>query len=148
MAIIARLFRVIIAYVLACIAASIVLTVSTLAPEWDRFVPQDVPAAAIWAVIGVAAAIVGGAAMLPALVLIALTDRPLWRARRGVGAGAHLRFRFRRFCSWTREHAGTPARGACGIRYRRRVGVLGLRRPQGGLVEVAMSAAQPSGRIR
>ena len=80
MAIIARLFRVIIAYVLACIAASIVLTVSTLAPEWDRFVPQNMPAAAIWAVIGVAAAIVGGAAMLPALVLIALTEGFAWRS--------------------------------------------------------------------
>jgi len=33
MAIIARLFTVIIAYVLACIAASIVLTVGTLTPQ-------------------------------------------------------------------------------------------------------------------
>jgi hypothetical protein len=80
MAIIARLFMVIIAYVLACIAASIVLTVSTLAPEWDRFVPQDVPAGAIWAVIGVGAAIIGGATMLPALVLIALTEGFAWRS--------------------------------------------------------------------
>ena len=80
MAIIARLLRVIIAYVLACIAASIVLTISTLTPQWDQFVPQDMPAAAMWAVVGIGAAIIGGTAMLPALLLIALTEGFAWRS--------------------------------------------------------------------
>ena len=80
MAIIARLFTVIIAYVLACIAASIVLFISTLTPEWDQFVPQDMPAAAMWAVVGIGAAIIGGVAMLPALLLIALTEGFAWRS--------------------------------------------------------------------
>jgi hypothetical protein len=80
MAIIARLFMVIIAYVLACIAASIVLFISTLTPEWDQFVPQDMPAAAMWAVVGIGAAIIGGVAMLPALLLIALTEGFAWRS--------------------------------------------------------------------
>lgn len=80
MAIISRLFMVVVGYVLACIAASMVLYLSTLAPEWDQFVPQDMPAAAIWAVVGIGAAIIGGAAMLPALLLIALTEGFAWRS--------------------------------------------------------------------
>jgi hypothetical protein len=80
MAIVARLFTVIIAYVLACIAASIVLTISTFTPEWDRFVPPDMPAVAIWWVIGIVAAIIGGTALLPALVLIAITEGFAWRS--------------------------------------------------------------------
>ena len=80
MAIIARLFKVIIAYVLACIAASLVLTTSTLMPQWDQLVPQDIPAAAIWAVVGLGAAIIGATAMLPALLVIALTEGFAWRS--------------------------------------------------------------------
>jgi hypothetical protein len=80
MAIIARLFMVIIAYVLACIAASIVLTVGTLTPQWDQMVPAGTPAAAMWAVVGVGAAIIGGTAMLPALLLIALAEGFAWRS--------------------------------------------------------------------
>ncbi|MGA8612856.1 MAG: hypothetical protein WB760_14400 [Xanthobacteraceae bacterium] len=80
MAIFARLFMVIIAYVLACIAAAIVLTISTLTPQWDQFVPQDMPAAAIWAVVGIGTAIIGGTALLPALLLIALTEGFAWRS--------------------------------------------------------------------
>jgi hypothetical protein len=79
MAIIARLFTVIIAYVLACIAASLVITIGAT-PHWDQFVPQDMPTAAIWAVIGIGAAIVGATAMLPALLLIALTEGFAWRS--------------------------------------------------------------------
>ena len=80
MAIIARLFTVIVAYVLACITASIVLFISTLTPEWDQFVPQDMPAAAMWAVVGIGAAIIGGTAIVPALLLIALTEGFAWRS--------------------------------------------------------------------
>jgi hypothetical protein len=80
MAIIARLFTVLLAYVLACVAASIVLTISTFTPEWDQFVPKDMPTAVIWWVIIIGAAIIGGAAMLPALLLIALTEGFAWRS--------------------------------------------------------------------
>jgi len=80
MAIIARLFTVIIAYVLACIAASIVLTLGTLTPQWDQMAPEGMPAVAIGAVVGLGAAIIGGTAMLPALLLIALTEGFAWRS--------------------------------------------------------------------
>jgi hypothetical protein len=80
MAIISRLFVVVIGYVLACIAASIVLTLGTLTPNWDQMVPEGMPTVAIWAVVGVGAAIIGGTAMLPALLLIALTEGFAWRS--------------------------------------------------------------------
>ena len=80
MAIISRLFVVMIGYVLACIAASIVLTVGTLTPNWDQMVPEGMPTVAIWAVVGLGAAIIGATAMLPALLLIALTEGFAWRS--------------------------------------------------------------------
>jgi hypothetical protein len=80
MAIITRLFSVIVAYVLACIAASIVLTVGTLTPQWDQVVPQDMPTVAIGAVVGLGAVIIGGTAMVPALLVIALTEGFAWRS--------------------------------------------------------------------
>ena len=36
MAVLARAMMVIFAYILACIAASIMLTIGTLAPDWDE----------------------------------------------------------------------------------------------------------------
>jgi hypothetical protein len=80
MAIISRLFVVMIGYVLACIAASIVLTVGTLAPNWDQMVPEGMPTVAIWAVVGLGAAIIGATALLPTLLLIALTEGFAWRS--------------------------------------------------------------------
>jgi len=80
MAIISRVFVVMIGYVLACIAASIVLTVGTLTPNWDQMVPEGMPTAAIWVVVGLGAAIIGATALLPALLLIALTEGFAWRS--------------------------------------------------------------------
>jgi hypothetical protein len=80
MAIIARLFVVMIGYVLACVAASVVLTVGTLTPQWEQMAPQGMPAAAIWAVVGLGAAVIGGTAMLPALLVIALAEGFAWRS--------------------------------------------------------------------
>ena len=80
MAIISRLFVVVVGYLLACIAASIVLTLGTLTPNWDQMVPEGMPTVAIWAVVGLGAAIIGGTAMLPALLLIAITEGFAWRS--------------------------------------------------------------------
>ncbi|HTV27245.1 MAG TPA: hypothetical protein VMF32_05655 [Xanthobacteraceae bacterium] len=80
MAIISRVFVVMIGYVLACIAASIVLTVGTLTPNWDQMVPEGMPTAAIWVVVGLGSAIIGATALLPALLLIALTEGFAWRS--------------------------------------------------------------------
>jgi len=86
MAIIVRLFMVLIAYMLACIAASIVLTIGTLTPQWDRLAPQGLPAAALWPVVGVGAAIIAAVAMLPALLVIALAEGFAWRSAVVYGA--------------------------------------------------------------
>ena len=80
MAIIARLFTVMVGYVLACSAASVVLTIGTLTPHWDEMMPQGMPAVAIAAVVGLGAAIIGGTAMVPALLVIALAEGFAWRS--------------------------------------------------------------------
>jgi hypothetical protein len=80
MSIIARLFVVIAAYVLACIAASIVLTIGTLTPQWGRFASLGLPSAALWPVVGVGAAAIALIAVLPALLVIALAEGFAWRS--------------------------------------------------------------------
>ena len=80
MTIIARLFTVMIGYVLACVAASVVLTIGTLTPHWDEMVPQGMPAVAIASVVGLGAAIIGATAMVPALLVIALAEGFAWRS--------------------------------------------------------------------
>ena len=64
---------------LACIAASIVLTIGTLTPQWDQLA-QGLPAAALWSVVGVGAAIIAAVAMLPSLLVIALAEGFAWRS--------------------------------------------------------------------
>jgi hypothetical protein len=80
MAIIVRLFMVLIAYVLACIAASIVLTIGALTPQWDQLAQQPMPSAALWAVAGMGAAIIACIAALPSLLVIALAEGFAWRS--------------------------------------------------------------------
>jgi hypothetical protein len=84
MALIGRLFVVTFAYLLACIAASLVITIGALSPQWDDVASLmsslHLPSAALWAVVGVGAAIISGVAMLPALLVIALTEGFGWRS--------------------------------------------------------------------
>lgn len=84
MALIARLFVVAFAYLVACIAASLVLTIGTLTPQWDDVAALmsslHLPSAALWAVVAVGAAIIAGVAMLPALLVIALAEGFGWRS--------------------------------------------------------------------
>jgi hypothetical protein len=74
MAIIVRLFVVLLAYVLACIAASIVLTIGTLTPQWDEIAPQGIPTVVLWSVVGVSTAVIGAVAILPSFLVIALAE--------------------------------------------------------------------------
>lgn len=80
MAIIARLFMVMFAYILACIAASIILTVGTLAPQWDQMTSQGLPAALLWSVVGVGTALIAIVALLPSFLVIALAEGFAWRS--------------------------------------------------------------------
>jgi len=67
-------------YVLACVAASIVLTIGTLTPEWDDLKQLGLQAAVVAPVVGVGAAVIGTIAMLPALLVIALAEGFAWRS--------------------------------------------------------------------
>lgn len=80
MAIIVRLLTVTLAYVLACIAASVVLTVGTLTPQWSEIAPQGMPSVALWAVVGVGSAVIGAMAVLPSFLIIALAEGFAWRS--------------------------------------------------------------------
>ena len=80
MAIIGRMFIVILAYVMACIAASVVLTLGTLAPQWDQLAPQGMPSIALWSVIGLGSAIIGVIALLPSFLVIAIAEGFAWRS--------------------------------------------------------------------
>jgi hypothetical protein len=80
MAVIVRIMTVIFAYALACIAASIVFTIGTLTPQWVDWSSLALPPATLWAVIAVGAAIIGGIAMLPTLLVIVLAEAFAWRS--------------------------------------------------------------------
>ncbi len=80
MTIIVRLFVVLFAYLLGCIAASSVLTLGTLSPQWDELAALGFPPAALWAVVGVGAVVIAAIAVVPSLLVIALAEGFAWRS--------------------------------------------------------------------
>lgn len=80
MAILVRMFVVIGAYLLACMAASLVLTFGMLQTPSGDGAAWDIPTVALWSVSAVAAAVIAGVAMLPALLVIALAEGFAWRS--------------------------------------------------------------------
>ena len=80
MAVVARLLVMILAYVLACVAASSVFTMGALNPHWDDLTASGLPPAAIWAIVAVGAPIIGVVASLPALLIVAVAEGFGWRS--------------------------------------------------------------------
>jgi len=80
MSVVTRILAVIFAYALACMAASFVFTVGMLTPQWEDWSSLGPPSAALWAVIAVGAALIGGVALLPTLLVIALAEGFAWRS--------------------------------------------------------------------
>jgi len=80
MTVLVRLFAIAVAYLLACAAAATVLTLGALSAAGENVAALDVPSVALWWVIGVSATIVAALAMLPALLVIALTEGFAWRS--------------------------------------------------------------------
>ena len=80
MVIILRILVVMVAYILACVAASIVLTIGTLTPQWDDLSSLGLPSAVLWWVVGVGAAFIVAVATPPALLVIALAEGFAWRS--------------------------------------------------------------------
>ena len=79
MAIVIRLLALSIGYLLACTAASLVFTLGTLSVASDELV-SEVPSVALWGLIFVEAVVMAAVAMLPALLIIALTEGFAWRS--------------------------------------------------------------------
>jgi hypothetical protein len=80
MSVIGRILVVILAYCLACIAASIILTIGTLTPEWDDLTAAGFQSGAMWVVIFISATVIAAIAMLPAMLVIALAEGFAWRS--------------------------------------------------------------------
>jgi hypothetical protein len=80
MSVIGRILVIILAYSLACVAASIILTIGTLTPEWDDLTAAGFQSGAMWVVILVSAAVVGAIAIVPAMLVIALAEGFAWRS--------------------------------------------------------------------
>jgi hypothetical protein len=110
MTIIGRLFMVLIAYVLASLAASIVLAVGALTPQWDQWAPQSVPGAVLWSLIAIGGAVIAAVALLPAIALIALAEGFAWRSVILYGAlGGLLALALRYGIDFVRD-SGAPER--------------------------------------
>jgi hypothetical protein len=80
MAVLVRIMVIFLAYILACIAASIILTIGTLTPAWDDLASLGMPSVAVWAIVMVSAVAIGAIAMMPALLVIALAEGFAWRS--------------------------------------------------------------------
>ena len=80
MSVIARIMMAFLGYGLACIAAALVLTLGSLAPNWNDVMAPFGPGAgaaesiALWSVTGMAAIIIFSVGFLPAMLAIALTE--------------------------------------------------------------------------
>jgi hypothetical protein len=80
MIVLARIMMAFFGYVLACIAASLVLTLGSLAPHWNEVMAPLGPDAgaaesiAVWSVTAIAAIIIFSVGFLPALLVIALAE--------------------------------------------------------------------------
>jgi hypothetical protein len=78
-----RLIMMLVGYIWACVAASLVITLGTLAPEWndlDEFGRSlgdqsgGVPTVALWSMIGIWAAIIFAVGFFPTVLAIILTE--------------------------------------------------------------------------
>jgi len=75
-----RITMMFVGYVWACIAASLVLALGTLTPEWNdlfnSFGPQshEVQSAAMWTIVGLGAFMIFVVGFLPTLLVIVITE--------------------------------------------------------------------------
>jgi hypothetical protein len=80
MSVLARMMMAFFGYLLACIAASLVLTIGSFAPDWNElmvslgFNSAAAQSATLWWITGMAAMIIFVVGFLPAALVIALTE--------------------------------------------------------------------------
>lgn len=80
MAIVLRILAAMVAYGLACLTASLVITLGMLAPRWDDWSSPELPPAALWAIIIGGTPIIAAIAFLPSLLVIVLAEAFAWRS--------------------------------------------------------------------
>jgi hypothetical protein len=75
-----RIMMMFVGYVWACIAASLVLALGTLTPQWDSFFnafglqSPHAQSVAMWAVVGLGALLIFAVGLLPVLLIIVITE--------------------------------------------------------------------------
>jgi len=75
-----RILLMFVGYVWACVAASLVLALGTLAPQWDYFFnaiglqSPEMQSAAMWTVVGLGALLIFVIGFLPTLLVIVITE--------------------------------------------------------------------------
>ncbi len=80
MTVLARIVMALIGYAMSCVAASLVLTIGSVAPDWNELTARlgmdsaAAQSAALWWITGVAAIIIFSVGFLPAFLVIALTE--------------------------------------------------------------------------
>ena len=74
MALLARIFVVLFAFVLACVAAAVVMNFALLLPEWRELIDRPPDQQSIAVFVGLTAVLFSIYAMLPAMLIIALAE--------------------------------------------------------------------------
>src|SRR5271154_4024461 len=75
-----RIMMMFVGYVWACIAASLVLALGTLTPQWNGFFASfglespQAQSAAMWTVVGLGALVIFAVGLLPTLLVIVITE--------------------------------------------------------------------------
>jgi hypothetical protein len=75
-----RITMIFVGYVLACIAAALVLALGTLTPDWNGFFASfglespHAQSAAMWTVVGLGAFIIFFVGLLPTLLIVVITE--------------------------------------------------------------------------
>ncbi len=80
MALLARIFVVTLAFLVACVAAAAVMMLGFLSPEASDLVDVAAEHGSFWVVVGVFALLVAAYAMIPSMILIALAESFRWRS--------------------------------------------------------------------
>jgi len=80
MVVLFRLMMMFVGYMLACVAASLVLALGTLAPEWNELFASfglqssEAQSAAMWMIVGLGALIIFAVGLLPMLLIIVIVE--------------------------------------------------------------------------
>jgi hypothetical protein len=80
MTVLGRIVMALMGYALACVAASLVLTIGSFAPDWNEVTARlgmdsaAAQSAALWWITGIAAIIIFSVGFLPAFLVIALAE--------------------------------------------------------------------------